>query len=593
MISIISGPSNKPSIIRACGNAASSSGQPYGSIILEKGNAAHDDNYLYTGQGCGGRYTSTIQGVPIPTNHFNSFTQASNQEKCLPKLKSDKAAPDPSTIANTLDGGTYVVYYLSKNDITAGGYTNISATAASSVTNYPKVIYYPDADKTKLVGKDASGKDVLNSYTATSPVDVTDTFAKHLNDGKISWDYNLMKLTFNQSFKVEPKTISSTSSVNGLIFRTFPGERLTVQVGPTPVTGVTPPAVCLLNKNTNSAGSVGGSSIIVSGQLSGNGSIMCNGDLEMEAESQLAQNLGMGVSVYAKGDVTVNAMQEEPHIDNPNISGIAAVNEERVVAGKIANPAFSCNQLNLQPTNIAGKIYTYKGISYLDQSSFTTAEWNRIKGMLNDSTNAVLVGPGTGQEFYSLMYKSGTSNIYTYYGFSLANGKESIVLTNSTFSDTLYVAKNASSYIANPPGTYLTFNSAAMPAGYIKNIIDMITVKTNQTTYQDKFMYDINAINASDPNTGRMINRKDSVFRGLIYACKNFKVASPDNAFKLEGALVAYGSDPDTGNSNGSRGDITIEAKDITIMHDPKYINVLGTMGDCTVRTLYWAAYNN
>jgi hypothetical protein len=294
----------------------------------------------------------------------------------------------------------------------------------------------------------------------------------------------------------------------------------------------------------------------------------------------------MGVSIYAKGNVTVNQMQEDPHYDNPTLTSL---NEKRVLAGKIDCQQNSCFQM-WDP--FQGKYSTtYRGTSYLDSSCFTPQEWATLKSSLNlQNGNPYLL---TDKGYYSLYYVDSNDKAWSANGLGfkiLDSGREGIVI----------IDKTDQKFVSNQVCYVYDYKTAS--TGYINNVSQVPATTTHRIGFiSDQFPdrvlsktdYEnsVNALNQYDPNSGRKINRRDSVFRGLIYSCKDFKVNSPENGFKLQGALVAYGSDPDTGNSNGARGDITIEARDISIMHDPKYIGILGGAGDSTVRTLYWASY--
>ncbi|GEM_PF-1085053 len=83
--------------------------------------------------------------------------------------------------------------------------------------------------------------------------------------------------------------------------------------------------------------------------------------------------------------------------------------------------------------------------------------------------------------------------------------------------------------------------------------------------------------NPSSPDW-KSIEYKDSIITGAIYTWKNFHADLAGESLLLQGALVAYGGDPQNhhpGEEAGS-GQISIQnGKDITVMYDPNYIGFL------------------
>lgn len=98
--------------------------------------------------------------------------------------------------------------------------------------------------------------------------------------------------------------------------------------------------------------------------------------------------------------------------------------------------------------------------------------------------------------------------------------------------------------------------------------------------------YDSQVIN------GVVVNPKDSIFRGLVFACGNFDVNTILHGFALEGGLVAYGGDPYLKSAPSDSGKITIKAKFVDLKYNSEYLSMLHSAEDMEQTNLYWGGFS-
>jgi hypothetical protein len=460
--------------------------------------------FLNIGEKCGGKADGNVR-VSANDSQKNRFVQEPGQVNFIPNVSPEEAVPDSvsSSITHSLKPGTYIISFMPK-------------TTDTDYMKYPKVEYIARDDTTLATSKDKiSGEDITKKFAAQYKIGQPDEI--------ISWNYEERKLTFNESFKV-----SGHSGLKNVIFRPANEHYLSVHVG----NQSTDKPTYFINKND-------GGSIGVCGQLSGSGTIYANGDVIMEAGSQLNAVPDTGVSVYASGNIVINEMAYDPMIQNTGTPEVEEYNTRLSVFQK----------LNTDGEIIGG---AQSNVFIFRSALFSENEMNLMQ------SDGVI-----GEYNFFAMYDIEKNQ---YIG-SFNVGENVQAILSSPFSDT--PNRGLIKYDGILAGFHPTWTQAtAMSPDRV--------VKIHTKSGLGDLFYRPEIVETKFDDSGRRIKAKDSIFTGLVYAGKNFIANSPAYSFKLLGGLVAHG------------GNISITAKDCGLTYDTRYLNTSGVTEGINIKTLYW-----
>ncbi len=341
--------------------------------------------------------------------------------------------------------------------------------------------------------------------------------------------------------------------------------------------------------------------VMISGATIGNGAITAAGNVNMQGPSILESDPGVGVSIYAKGDVnletiynttthmeevlpTPNKDTKKPY-DNITIDSSTGLAEEKETTSdtdednyhfnmqetardagvKVISPCRSCGS--------AGRAYCSNGKNYT----------NGITGF-NDSAE--------GREFVEKIYKAGYNNEGLQ---SFRVWDQNVVVCsciNKHIKEGEYHDSNCEFYndvqkiyaqaqadrAKNGENTEQDKNNN-MATVKDPELSDKLVADDMQTTNYENYKRDQLAGLIS---RYQGINYSDQEIAGVIYACGNINVNIGKNSrLNLTGSMVAYGKDPQTGEEatkSSDKGNIYYKAKSVEMNFDPNYINKLLTM---------------
>lgn len=449
---------NKPPIIRASRNIT------LGNRINSSG------NYLVVKDGGGGRAAGSVTFRDTPTQNANTFLgDQTIQDSAFPPLTWDHIVPDTLTFGE-LKAGYYKV-------------------ESGDISDLPKVTYYPSDSKSEVEGGEVT------------PVnDGTDSLTALINDGKVIWDESTNKLTVSESLNIDG-IIPGQDPLKNLYITGPDKEHLKIELRSTydKKSGQVDTVYFVNNIDMGN--------VAIKGSMSGTGTIIVKGNLNMMAESKFTASEETGISLYAMGDININAIEQIPK--DVGMRQQLTAGEKEFLSG----------------------IRSWLKENYGDEQTVTFNE---------------LVGPPASCPLGTITDEQWT------------------LLEQVGLAKTL-------------PGDdgYREFQH---------NNDDVQVSVANDIKYIMPEILD---------EDGKKIKPKDSIFKGLIFACKNFLVNIPDDKFSLVGGLVAYGGIPDASSPSliPGTGNIIINARDAKFTYDTKYLSILQSLGSSKVEKLYWATY--
>lgn len=477
-ISLKTGPQNKPPIMRSNGNIEISKDTPglYKDYVSVEGDGA-------------GYAMNTVVFDPTPTNNSDKFqSNAGDQQEAIPPLEMSKLQPETDDFIKIPAG----VYKIEPNE-------------ASPLI--PKVTYYATNDPDNIYDSEDNPDGIEGAQSSF--------ITNLINSGAASWDNDKCILSLNESLTVDKET-----NITNLAFISNDIDRIVISLNST----VDPETlelntVYLVNENESNPTS---GSIIVEGELSGVGTVLCKGDLEMEARSQLAAAEETGISIYSGGNININEIQTMPK----NAEGLDAFSADDYTSAQIV--------INyLEGEKAAGNFPGTSGYYIDGMTNYSPIDFDKDSDI--DQTDG---------ECWNLLKEIGVVS-------KTQQGWEYLKLNNGTLNK----------------------------------------IKSAQSVGL-KYVEDGDAGRGEDDGEDDEDDASpfDSVFRGLVFACKNFNVDSENTAFKLEGGLVAYGGTPG-GDTDPETGIININADEVEFIYDTRYLSILQELGENKIETLYWGSY--
>jgi hypothetical protein len=489
---------------------------------------SRDLDYLMVTGGSGGRTdTTTPNFSPRPISGSPNFRKEPGQANFIPKLEMDDVTPKDLKSSVQLNAGIYFIKPDPRNN------------------NYPIVGYY----------RENSSSPILSMATVNLPkpdLDLTSEFRRHINNGTMEWNSKARKLTFLDSCKVNSVRRSGLGNINDISFISIDKERLTIQLGKENLTEDETPAY-FINQNP-------GGNIIVDGQLSGSGTVICAGNLEMQAESQLYAPETTGVSIYVEGSVTVNEINNLPYLGEDSVL-VEEYNTKQSIAKKI-NQFISEHPLRNTKYGIDIPIDVQIKLADGTYETYTPPELEHLAD----------------QHVIPVRYFSSEEQQYIM----------PIAVYNSRIGEMVIITDSSPKGYAN---RYIEPFYTLQNTEYQK-ALDFYGLKKGDNTITYYRVWGLNErFDISDQLEtkydfkGRPIHVKDSIFRGLVYSCSDFTVKTPNRSFILEGGLVAAGK------SSGSGGNIKIDADDCRFTYNTKYLSLLSLAGMGKIKTIYWSSY--
>ena len=347
--------------------------------------------------------------------------------------------------------------------------------------------------------------------------------------------------------------------------------------------------------------------VMISGATIGSGAITAAGNISMQGPSILESDPGVGVSIYAKGDVnletiynttahmeevlpTENKDTKKPY-DNVTVNPSTGLVEDKETASPNDNISSWTKEDILSATYAAAE---HCGVKTVPACQYCRDN-NRIYCLNRGLSDAGFVYTEKAQNFLSKVYSSGYNNqesdLYEY---------------RRAGADTVYCNCTAYGYDYDPQtNRYDLHKESCEFYRDVKRIFgegqrDAKDKKSstdednNMTTVKDPNLSD--KLVASDKRTtnyenykrdqlteliGRYkgINYSDQEIAGVIYACGNINVnIGKDSRLNLTGSMVAYGKDPQKdgeATKSEGKGNIYYKAKSVEMTFDPNYINKL------------------
>lgn len=336
--------------------------------------------------------------------------------------------------------------------------------------------------------------------------------------------------------------------------------------------------------------------IYIQGATLGGGSITSAGSISLQGPSILESDPGIGVSIYAKGDVTLLPIESYSH----------NVKEEAQ-----NRPNNSNNPSSTNPDDYA---FTVEAQTELDdlQESMKARFYDVYR---NDG--------GTGQN----------QNIYAAFNVLFSNvvqGFKETVITgegSKTSNKVDEVSKNYNLDWGRVTDAYLyTFNAAGGGPEALEDRDDLIRLVTDPKSYVYKGESEItdeqvditkpediehvqdyvdpesasdNFRDYKDQQLNELLNRygtlsySDQDISGVIYAWGNINVnIGSDSTLNLTGGMIAYGGDPQgLPATDQDKGKIQIEARQVGLTMDPDYMSLFIANGQRKLKRTMFSLY--
>jgi hypothetical protein len=556
-------PENKDRLTLSDSATGSSIMRAVGNMVVNLSNpSAASNDYLNIKGASGGKADGLVFALTSKTGHESKFIKESGQVNFLPEVTPEDAIPPAvaSKITNTLSPGIY--FFSDMKPVDAGKYPALVSSSPDDFhKKYPRVHYH--------VSDDYHFGWSTFFAPPTSAVDITEKFIFENKIGQsgeaVSWDYNTRTLALNESFKVGADT--SGKGLKNVVFSTLGTQRLTVQVGQHPESGTNTPTY-LVNQ-------LEGGSIFVNGELSGSGTVYADANVVMETESQLHAVPDTGISIYAGGDVKINELKRDPFIrygedaSEDIRENIDEYNTRQSILNKIESVTMpyvynSAVDVNIQLIN--ADIFTKEELDMINKES--------------DNSSFSLVPPGS-YGYYNMdgsffdSYRLDNTNGILFYCKEESPNRRIMPLKGTMGTSDEVVAEINGDLVITPEDAVWLGTDNDAPFDEAKEILPQTKSFVQSIFNRPDLIESPDGEPVYDEN-GRLVNIRDSIFRGLVYAGKTFNVSSPNYGFKLTGGLVA------------KDGSIQITAKDCGLTYDTRYLQLLNKQNNVKVNTLYW-----
>jgi len=469
--------------------------------------------------------------------HNNSL--GSSQTKELPNLQNTSNASNSTsfpkiTFEEAYSGKSGGGSFNASQSIAAGAYVYWkNAGQTSYTTRYYADLYMDPNDSTKSYSFNADNFSVVETRSGGG----THTYVGDQPPSGSPLDSTTMTVALSANTSVTPSHNGSGDVLNtnltivaadrdteGNVVNARPSIKLTSssRTGSPPV---------LLNQ---------GGSIYIGGDISGQGSLVAGGDLTFQGHSVLKPTNDLGISLYAKGDVTVKPI---------TVTEESTVNSISDGLDNEGRPEEE-GTLTLSGTALTNAILTSAerqsgGYGDVQITDVTTAVNDIKNGLYYDSTGRTVNG---------------------------TNGK--------------------------PMTVKAVLAALGYPENQIPQVIETV-INKNLSIESDgqggTTMILRTSTGGSSGGSSTTLEYQDQTFYGMVYTWEDFKADVGNHSFTINGALVAYGGDPSTdapGTLSG-KGNIDIKGKTVSFTYDPAYLGALSRLfpTGVAVKKSYFAVY--
>ncbi|MCE1247238.1 MAG: hypothetical protein LWY06_11385 [Firmicutes bacterium] len=299
-----------------------------GSINITNGLTSSTDYLSVNGSG-GGRASGAVGFTPAPSNNASTFQSGvSIAENMFPPLSWSNVVPETASFGK-LNAGYYKLAVSGKN---------------VSVTYY-----------------EASTKTEVDAGKAKTITDGTDSLSGLITNGAVTWNSKTNTLEINKSISVE-----SYNTIKNLTITGPDDKAITMEL-----MSVTDAKKGVVNNvyfvNNNDSGNVD-----LEGSLTGVGTVVVKGNLDIWGESQLSAVEDTGISIYAQGDITINPIKVTP----TNLKNATELTSEEVTQLQSAEQVVQAyiDQRNVYRESI--------GEDPLDRYELTKIDATNVQGQL-------------------------------------------------------------------------------------------------------------------------------------------------------------------------------------------------------------------
>jgi len=361
-----------------------------------------------------------------------------------------------------------------------------------------------------------------------------------------------------------------------------------------------------------------GADIFLDGELSGNGKIICGGALTFQGRSVLDADRDSGLSLYARGTVTVNPSRGSGGTADPNgalrdawdaflgaaggtgytSTGYRKYSELRnaLMEQSISTGTYAGKTLRQVLTDGAFFSYDRKEAEelvtqMLGKNSYTgeppagsgTTDYH---GSHTDSDGVITMTTAGG---YTINMCNRTGTNQNYVGLSVKkNGNDQDIYqiaSNGTITQ-VQDKNNVSSGLSGSNTTYwgtfslllngtLTVNVTLSSSTWLVSVPDS---GTNPVLDADTIQ-----MRRSGDGAFQLLNFNDTVIKGLVYTWED--LYCPDmggGSFTVRGGIVAYGGNPATDDpGTNQKGKITVcNSRGLIFSYDPTLMSILLCRGD-------------
>ena len=355
------------------------------------------------------------------------------------------------------------------------------------------------------------------------------------------------------------------------------------------------------NKTTilTSAGNV-----MISGATIGNGAITAAGNISMQGPSILESDPGVGVSIYAKGDVNLETIYNTTaHMEEvlPTENKDTKKPYDNVTVNPSTGLVEDKDTITQVPTGGTLEDATLSAVSGTSVNLREPCDYCRTNNMIYccngpDKSKWGFVNTPKANEYLRNVYINGFNDTdnnkdalqqYKHLDTSVTwcaclfhNGEEIIPHPQEHkdnceyYRDVKKIYKQAQKDAKDKKSSTDEDNNMATVKD--PDLSNKLVASDKQTTNYENYKRD-----QLTELIGRYkgINYSDQEIAGVIYACGNINVnIGKDSRLNLTGSMVAYGKDPQKdgeATKSEGKGNIYYKAKSVEMTFDPNYINKL------------------
>lgn len=344
--------------------------------------------------------------------------------------------------------------------------------------------------------------------------------------------------------------------------------------------------------------------VMISGATIGNGAITAAGNVNMQGPSILESDPGVGVSIYAKGDVNLETIYNTTaHMEEvlPTENKDTKKPYDNVTVNPSTGLVEDKDTITQVPTGGTLEDATLSAVSGTSVNLREPCDYCRTNNMIYccngpDKSKWGFVNTPKANEYLRNVYINGFNDTdnnkdalqqYKHLDTSVTwcaclfhNGEEIIPHPQEHkdnceyYRDVKKIYKQAQKDAKDKKSSTDEDNNMATVKD--PDLSNKLVASDKQTTNYENYKRD-----QLTELIGRYkgINYSDQEIAGVIYACGNINVnIGKDSRLNLTGSMVAYGKDPQKdgeATKSEGKGNIYYKAKSVEMTFDPNYINKL------------------